>query len=104
MPKATSTVALNTPAKGIPVPLLARMAGLTITMYDIVTNVVTPPTTSGFSRCNGFSGFTGSRSVGSRTGPTDPTELTEPIEPGSDAISSEPRGEDGLEVGFRARA
>jgi len=26
-------------------------------MYDIVTNVVTPPTTSGFNRFNGFKGF-----------------------------------------------
>ncbi len=32
MLKATSTVALSTPAKGMPVPLLERMAGLTTTM------------------------------------------------------------------------
>ena len=43
MLKATRTVALSTPAKGMPVPLVDRMAGLTITMYDIVTNVVSPP-------------------------------------------------------------
>jgi len=57
MLKATRTVALNTPEKGIPVPLPDRIAGLTTTMYDIVTNVVTPPTTSGFNRFNGFKGF-----------------------------------------------
>ena len=65
MLKAISTVALNAPENGIPVPLLERMTGLTITMYDIVTNVVTPPITSGFSRFNGFSWFNRSCSVGS---------------------------------------
>ena len=71
MLKATSAVALNAPENGIPVPLLERMTGLTITMYDIVTNVVTPPTMSrfnrfsGFSRFSRFSRFSGSCSVGS---------------------------------------
>ena len=41
-----SSVALNTPANGMPVPVVARVEGLTITMYDIVRNVVTPPMTS----------------------------------------------------------
>jgi hypothetical protein len=66
MLKATNTVALNTPAKGIPVPLPERTVGLTITMYDIVTNVVTPPTISRFSRFSGCSRFSGWCSVGSR--------------------------------------
>src|SRR5512138_143710 len=33
-----------------------------------------------------------------------PIEPNEPIEPKSDAVSTEPRGKNGLEVGFRARA
>src|SRR5262245_41360629 len=104
MLKATSTVALKTPANGMPVPLPDRMVGFTMTMYDIVTNVVTPPTTSGFNRFNRFRRFGGFRSVGSRTRPSEPIEATEGLNPGSDAVSAEARGEDGLEVGFRARA
>lgn len=34
------------PENGMPVPLVERMAGLTMTMYAIVTNVVSPPMTS----------------------------------------------------------
>jgi hypothetical protein len=34
-------------------------------MYDIVKNVVTPPTMSGFNRFSRFSRFNGSCSVGS---------------------------------------
>ena len=46
---STGAVAVSTPVNGIPVPLLERMAGLTITTY-IVTDVVRPPMTSGLSR------------------------------------------------------
>jgi hypothetical protein len=57
MLKATRTVALSTPANGIPVPLPARMEGLTITTYDIVRKVVMPPMISGFNRFNRFKEF-----------------------------------------------
>src|SRR5216684_8810955 len=45
---AMSTVAVNAPENGMPVPGVERMPGLTTTMYAIVKNVVTPPTTSAY--------------------------------------------------------
>jgi hypothetical protein len=42
----TSTVAVRAPENVMPVPGVDRIVGLTITMYDIVKNVVTPPTIS----------------------------------------------------------
>ena len=42
MVKHTRTVAVSAPVKGMPVPAVERIAGLTTTMYDIVRNVVTP--------------------------------------------------------------
>src|SRR4051812_1399040 len=77
MLKATSAVALSTPEKGMPVPLVDRIAGLTITMYDIVTNVVRPPMISCLSER--------SRRI-------------------LHSISTEARGEDGFEVRLGARA
>ena len=46
---AIRTVAVNAPENGKPVPGEDRMPGLTTTMYDMVKNVVTPPTTSAYS-------------------------------------------------------
>src|SRR5260221_6236525 len=52
---AMSTVAVNAPENGTPVPGVARIVGLTITMYAIVKNVVTPPMTSACSARSGAS-------------------------------------------------
>ncbi len=46
MLNAMSTVAVSAPENGMPVPGVARMAGFTTTMYDIVKKVVMPPMTS----------------------------------------------------------
>jgi len=46
MDAATSTVAVAAPANGMPVPGVERMAGVTIAMQAIVTNVVRPPMTT----------------------------------------------------------
>src|SRR4030095_11129910 len=43
---ASTTVAVSTPEKAMPVPCDARIPGLTTTMYAIVKNVVMPPTMS----------------------------------------------------------
>ena len=56
MLKATSTVALITPENDMPVPGVDRMAGLTMTMYAIVTKVVTPPTMIRRDRAGGSGG------------------------------------------------
>ena len=50
MVEATSTVAVRTPEKVMPVPGEDRIAGFTTTMYAIVKNVVMPPTTSAYAR------------------------------------------------------
>jgi hypothetical protein len=42
---------VRTPENGSPVPGLDRMEGFTMTIYAIVTKVVTPPTTSAYRRC-----------------------------------------------------
>ena len=54
MLNATSTVAVNAPKKGIPVPGVARIPGLTTTMYAIVTKVVRPPRMSALSNVAGY--------------------------------------------------
>ena len=46
---AMSTVAVSAPENDMPVPGVARMLGLTTTMYAIVKNVVTPPITSAYN-------------------------------------------------------
>ena len=42
MTKQTSTVAVKTPLKAMPVPGVERIDGFTTTMYDIVKKVVMP--------------------------------------------------------------
>src|SRR5262245_55947265 len=86
MLKATSTVAVSTPANGIPVPDPDRIDGLTITMYDIVTKVVSPATISAFTEPGSAGGF------------------NDAGRPWSDAVTAKACGQDRLQVGFRSRA
>src|SRR5690348_1547975 len=91
MVAATSTVAVSTPLKGMPVPPLVRMEGLTMTMYAIVKNVVIPPTTSARRLAAG--------AAWSASPVPDVTGMACRSRP----ITAESGGEDGLQISLRSR-